>query len=427
MKRWTLWAVLSALIAIYPARQILAAERDGAHPWNLGLKIGKIDTEGNEQVDDAYTASLLLGYNFTEALSLEGALTLIPELRGNYYDDFSTGCKVKHNRLYDATGKNETWALGASADALYHFAPRKTVDPFLSVGYGVIKYDDDVGSNDGWEITPQIGAGLFYKLTEALALRADLRYFLTGTPQKSYSNSKFEIGLNWNIGASARVRHDTMLDTAVRETPVETVKLAPPPAPVELDTDKDGLTDAEETGRYRTDPLNPDTDWDGLSDGDEVKIHKTDPLKRDTDAGGVADGHEVIEDKTNPLQKPDDLELYILHIEFDEGSAKLTAQYFEQLDVIGKIMKEAPEATARIEGHADRRKASSERQAKKLTQKRAEAVRDYLAGNKWNIARARLTAAGYGFSRPVEKPDLEKGNLANRRIEIYIRTTAGKK
>lgn len=418
MKRmkWAIWVALLAMVMAFTARPLRAEEKVNAHPWNLGLQIGKLDTEGNEQVNDAYLATVLLGYTLGNSFALECALTFIPELKGNYYDDYFTGGKVKHNRLYDATGKTETWAMGASVDALYHFAPRKIMDPFLSAGYGIIKYDEDVGANNGLEATPRVGIGLFYRLNDAWALRTDFRYFLTGTPRKSYSNSKLEIGINWNIGGGAPVRRDIVIEPAVIESQT---------APVEPDTDHDGLTDSEEVGKYLTDPLNPDTDWDGLSDGDEVKTHKTDPLKRDTDAGGVADGHEVIEDKTNPLNKSDDLELYTLHIEFDEGSSKLTAQYFEQLDVIGKIMKETPVATARIEGHIDNLKNTSERQAKKLTQKRAESVMDYLAGGKWKIAPARLEAAGYGFSRPVEKPDLEKGNLANRRIEIYIRRPAG--
>lgn len=37
------------------------------------------------------------------------------------------------------------------------------------------------------------------------------------------------------------------------------------------DSDGDGLTDGNETSRYKTDPTKPDTDGDGYSDGDEVK------------------------------------------------------------------------------------------------------------------------------------------------------------
>ncbi len=43
------------------------------------------------------------------------------------------------------------------------------------------------------------------------------------------------------------------------------------------DTDFDGLSDADETSVYYTDPNNPDTDADGVSDGTEIQ-EKTDPL-----------------------------------------------------------------------------------------------------------------------------------------------------
>ena len=73
-----------------------------------------------------------------------------------------------------------------------------------------------------------------------------------------------------------------------------------------LDTDSDGLTDADEL-IYGTDPLNPDTDNDMLWDGDEVFLYATDPLNPDTDGGGVADGQEVFVDGTSPLDPTDDL------------------------------------------------------------------------------------------------------------------------
>lgn len=58
------------------------------------------------------------------------------------------------------------------------------------------------------------------------------------------------------------------------------------PAP---DTDGDGLSDADETALYGTNPSNPDTDGDGMSDGFEV-LNGFNPLSADQDADGVTDG-----------------------------------------------------------------------------------------------------------------------------------------
>ena len=71
------------------------------------------------------------------------------------------------------------------------------------------------------------------------------------------------------------------------DTATVSVTMKPP-----VDTDSDGLTDAEE-GMIGTDPNNPDTDGDGLNDGDEVNTHGTDPLDQDTDDDGFSDSAEV--------------------------------------------------------------------------------------------------------------------------------------
>ncbi len=72
-----------------------------------------------------------------------------------------------------------------------------------------------------------------------------------------------------------------------------------------VDTDRDGLPDAEET-RLGTSLTNSDTDGDGLTDGREVKSLGTNPLVADTDGGGVDDGIEVLVRHTDPKAAGDD-------------------------------------------------------------------------------------------------------------------------
>jgi len=57
------------------------------------------------------------------------------------------------------------------------------------------------------------------------------------------------------------------------------------------DTDRDGLTDAEEA-LLGTDPGNPDSDGDSLSDGEEYLTYFTDPLASDTDGDGLLDSED---------------------------------------------------------------------------------------------------------------------------------------
>ena len=60
-----------------------------------------------------------------------------------------------------------------------------------------------------------------------------------------------------------------------------------------LDSDVDGIVDAEEGNLYGTDPLDRDSDSDGISDGLELGIYLTDPLLADTDGDGLPDGTEL--------------------------------------------------------------------------------------------------------------------------------------
>ena len=72
-----------------------------------------------------------------------------------------------------------------------------------------------------------------------------------------------------------------------------------------VDTDNDGLSDADEIEIYNTSPDNPDTDNDGLDDGEEVIYwgadwgadpdgdHLENILDPDSDNDGLSDGMEV--------------------------------------------------------------------------------------------------------------------------------------
>jgi OOP family OmpA-OmpF porin len=89
------------------------------------------------------------------------------------------------------------------------------------------------------------------------------------------------------------------------------------------------------------------------------------------------------------------------------------------MDVIGKVMVRHPGSTAVVEGHADKRKKSAAAYNQKLSEKRAQAMVQYLRDT-WKISKGRLTAKGYGFSRPLAPNDPVNGNPKNRRVEVYI-------
>lgn len=69
----------------------------------------------------------------------------------------------------------------------------------------------------------------------------------------------------------------------------------------DVDTDGDGLSDYDEVKKYGTDINSEDTDGDGLTDYDEVNRYNTDPTKKDTDGDGLSDAFEI-ENGLDPLK-----------------------------------------------------------------------------------------------------------------------------
>ncbi|MGH2614129.1 MAG: hypothetical protein ACRDJC_02720 [Thermomicrobiales bacterium] len=74
----------------------------------------------------------------------------------------------------------------------------------------------------------------------------------------------------------------------------------PEPAPEEVDSDEDGLTDARETS-LGTNPFLPDSDDEGLLDGEEIDFYRTLALDPDTDGDSLDDAEELLTHGTNPF------------------------------------------------------------------------------------------------------------------------------
>ncbi|MFA5043950.1 MAG: OmpA family protein [Kiritimatiellia bacterium] len=398
-----------------------SASLDDIPPWYIGVHGGYTRYEGDEAVLNGGFGSLRLGYDYSQLLSFEGGLDIIPYLKRNDVYNYDTGVPVPRRGL----DGESCWAAGVSADTLLHLniADNRHLDPYLLGGLGVIYYSKDREFRNRTDLNIRYGAGLLYHFNPEWAVLAEVVGLL------SVDHTEFNfmptVGVNWKWGARVPAKYivsggalDSDGDGLTDE---EELKLGTDPH--NPDTDGDKLTDGEEVKVYRTDPLNPDTDYDGLKDGEEVSSYKTDPLKRDTDNGGVADGHEVIEDHTNPLDPSDDLLLFTLNIEFDTDKAVIHPEYFDKLNIIGKVLVRDPKATARIEGHADKRKTSNYKYNMDLSARRAQAVRNYL-NEHFGIALEHMTPVGYGFTRPLAPNDPITGNDKNRRVEVYIRKGA---
>lgn len=411
MKSLIVCAGLSFLVLISGVNKVCAQEVGDEAKWYFSPQAGVLNFEGDETVKSGLILEGGIGYDNTEWWSTELSLLIAPHL------DVNT--RNSYGEQIPRADFDTTEGVGLSLDGLYHFTRWERLDPYLSIGGGVIWYTEDVGE-DNIDPSLRVGGGVMYHFNDMWAVRANGRVFVAGGDTEA--NAIIDAGLVWNWAAIVPARI-TAVDGPLDSdgdglTDNEEAELGTDP--YDPDTDNDRLMDGEEVKTYGTDPLNPDTDWDMLKDGEEVLDHKTDPKDRDTDDGGVTDGHEVLEDNTDPRNGADDLMMFELNIQFDYDKAVIKTEYFPQLDVIGKVLKRNPDATALIEGHADQKKDSGALYNKRLSNKRAEAVLEYLE-NKSGIDGKRLKAVGYGFSRPKAPNDPLIGNPVNRRVEVYIR------
>ncbi len=105
--------------------------------------------------------------------------------------------------------------------------------------------------------------------------------------------------------------------------------------------------------------------------------------------------------------------LVLKGVEFETGSATLTAESHLQLDTVVEYMTYKKSSRIEISGHTDN--VGKKKANKKLSQQRADAVRAYLIAQ--GIDGSRITAVGYGDEKPIASNKTAEGRQKNRRIE----------
>ncbi|WP_419662825.1 putative outer membrane protein, OmpA/MotB domain [Desulfosarcina variabilis str. Montpellier] len=101
-------------------------------------------------------------------------------------------------------------------------------------------------------------------------------------------------------------------------------------------------------------------------------------------------------------------------ISFEVGKADLSPKSYPVLDKIAGALEARPELMVVVEGHTDN--TGSRRGNMNLSQRRAQAVVDYLVGK--GISSSRLSAKGYGPDRPIADNGTKLGRSKNRRVQF---------
>ena len=107
----------------------------------------------------------------------------------------------------------------------------------------------------------------------------------------------------------------------------------------------------------------------------------------------------------------------ILDFQFEVNQDEIQREEKEKLAVLGTFLNKYPQTSAVIEGHTDN--VGSPEENLRLSKRRAESVVAYLTDN-LHVARGRLTAIGYGDTRPVGDNSTQEGKRMNRRIGAVV-------
>ncbi len=108
--------------------------------------------------------------------------------------------------------------------------------------------------------------------------------------------------------------------------------------------------------------------------------------------------------------------LTLNNIFFDFNKATLQKESFAELNRILPFFDQYPNLRIELAGHTDN--VGSDQYNQKLSEERANSVRNYLLNQ--GIAEESIVAQGYGESEPVATNETDEGRQENRRVEFRI-------
>jgi OmpA-OmpF porin, OOP family len=376
-------------------------------------------------------------------------------------------------------GNSGNTALEYDLDALYHILPGDWT-PFVLGGFGGYHLVSGDLTSD-FDPTFHVGLGLRGLVLPWLAVRAEARDILSDGFNQASNNVELRAGLDFFLAGKPDRDKDGFADD-VDDCPdragVESAQGCPDSdgdgvgdqkddCPDEVgspdlggcpDGDNDGIADKNDAcprkpGPKATDGCPdtdgdgvidkndacpdvpgkpglkgcPDEDEDGIADADDACPKRAGPASTkgcpDRDRDGVADDDDKCPDIRGLKQfqgcVPDAVKKFtgaIKGITFDTAKATIRKPSFSTLDKAVEVMNQFPELKLAIEGHTDN--VGDDAYNMRLSSDRANAVRDYLVSK--GIHPDRLTAQGYGETKPTADNKTNAGRSENRRIEFNI-------
>ena len=349
---------------------------------------------------------LLLGYHYSEGADDEQAEVLTDSAGNGYYqeDGLYTGAALgieltPSTQFQVEYGVSNTDGISNDAtDTGSYDAEQETISgnfligteeftgytdsafkPYVLVGAGQskIKIENAAGNEvaESKDTIGNLGLGAMYRINDALSLRGEARaiHNFDNNWWEGMALAGLEVVLGGHLAPTVAV--PPMQEPVVDNTPVVLVE-------ADLDSDGDGVPDSIDACPGT--PMNVVVDERGCP----VPVDITDELKME------------------------------LRVFFDNDKSAIKNQYKPEIAKVAEKMREYPNSTARVEGHASKTGPSA-RYNQRLSEARAVAVKSMLT-NEFGIAPNRLSTVGYGYNNPIASNDTEEGRAMNRRVYAII-------
>src|SRR5574344_2481593 len=229
---------------------------------------------------------------------------------------------------------------------------------YALAGLGVEFFDNELTKHQKDGLFGNYGVGLKYQLTDAMALKFDLRHLISA--QNGDSTLLYNFGLAIPFGEKA-------------------AKVAPVAAPAPV-------------------------------------AAKAAP--KDSDGDGVIDELDKCPDtlKGAKVDTVGCMTLINLNVNFDTAKSEIKDIYGTRIHDFAKVMNTDKKLKADIEGHTDA--VGSVQYNQKLSERRAASVVKALTD--LGVEKSRLKAVGYGKSRPIASNETAEGRAENRRVHAVM-------
>ncbi|GAA0872614.1 OmpA family protein [Gangjinia marincola] len=433
--------------------------QDENNPWAINVGINAIDVY---PVGDGLGEGTTTSENFfDEYFNAEDHWNILPSVSrlsvARYIGDgFSfevIGSVNRIDKLGDVSVDDLTYyaADGSINYSFKNILNSSVIDPFLGVGGGYVWLDDaEAGTFNG-----TVGLTFWFTENVGLSLQSTYKEVFEDNISEHFQHAaglKFSFGGKDTDGDGIYDKNDECPEVAGLEqfngcpdTDLDGIEDRKDACPEEAglaefdgcpDTDGDGVPDPKddcptEAGLASLNGC-PDADGDGIKDGDdkcpdEAGVAENDGCPwPDTDGDGVLDKDDQCPDVagtvanngcpevTEEVQKT--LNEYAKTILFDTGKSTIKAESQQVIDDIIEILKEYPSAKFSVDGHTD--SVGSEKNNQRLSQERALSVKNALVSG--GIDEFRLSAEGFGESKPIAPNNTRKGRAQNRRVEINL-------